>query len=371
MKKTITLFLFLSGISLGYAQKVPDKKLLIETSGKEYEYLMLEIDGKNGINEFQATKRTDGIWQFMIPDSVYEFHRWMRLSGINHSLVYRFHLTKEDSTSFGNYSFIPNEIRELNYISTDSITLPVLKNGMVTEENRRMDCYRFDSQDKEFEAYTAFIKSPVEAETIKPYGDTHAAVSRVYLSLQRMDKDKLSAVFDCLSDRQKQSLLGKEIGQFLTMKFPIIQLPSVQNSGLRPVVDSSNQFTLVIFSASWCVPCRKEIPLLKEIYRDLHPQGLDMVYISMDEAETKNDWIQLMKEESIPWNSFIAATQLDKIKKLFPHITYPTSFLVLPDGTFSQIEIRDKEKRKKLYSIVANPSTIQQSGADSTHRINF
>lgn len=358
MMKVIILFLFLSVFSLDYAQRVPDKKLLIAPA-KEYEQLTLEVNSRSGIARFQATRRTDGVWQFMIPDSMYERHSWMRLSGSNHSLTNYIQIAKEANVYFGNYSFVPDEVRILNYISTDSITLPVLKNGAVIEENRRMDYYQTDNQDEEFEAYTALLKSPVMVGTIMPYRDTHVAVSRIYLSMQSMGKDELSAVFDCLSDRQKQSLLGKEIEHYLAMNFPSLQLPSASNGVLRPVIAAPGKFTLVIFSASWCTPCRKEIPLLKEIYKDLHPQGLDMVYIAMDEPETTKDWMQLMKEKSIPWNSFIAATYLEKVRALFPHMAYPTSFLVLPDGTFSRIEIRQEQERERLYSTVAGSATVQ------------
>lgn len=132
--------------------------------------------------------------------------------------------------------------------------------------------------------------------------------------------------------------------------FPTIELPSAKDGVLQPVTILGKGYTLVVFSASWCRPCRDEIPLLKDIYRDLHPQGLDIVYISMDEPATVGNWAKLMEDESIPWNSFMAATQMDAVKQLFPGIVYPTSFLVSPDGSFIRVEVR-KEK-EKLYSIL-------------------
>jgi cytochrome c biogenesis protein CcmG, thiol:disulfide interchange protein DsbE len=41
---------------------------------------------------------------------------------------------------------------------------------------------------------------------------------------------------------------------------------------------------LVNFWATWCVPCRKEMPILDAFYRRYHEQGLELIGISVDFA---------------------------------------------------------------------------------------
>ncbi len=41
---------------------------------------------------------------------------------------------------------------------------------------------------------------------------------------------------------------------------------------------------LVNYWATWCAPCRKEMPKLDAFYRRYHGQGLEMIGISVDEA---------------------------------------------------------------------------------------
>lgn len=42
---------------------------------------------------------------------------------------------------------------------------------------------------------------------------------------------------------------------------------------------------LVNYWATWCAPCRKEMPILDSFYRRYHAQGLEMIGISADRPQ--------------------------------------------------------------------------------------
>ncbi|MFA6248078.1 MAG: TlpA disulfide reductase family protein [Mucilaginibacter sp.] len=71
----------------------------------------------------------------------------------------------------------------------------------------------------------------------------------------------------------------------------------------KPVFDSTAKINMLVFWASWCGPCRKEIPNLKEIYLKYHNKGLSITNISLDNNEKK--WQNALAVEKMPWKQLI------------------------------------------------------------------
>jgi thiol-disulfide isomerase/thioredoxin len=56
---------------------------------------------------------------------------------------------------------------------------------------------------------------------------------------------------------------------------------------------------LVDFWATWCMPCREELPRLKRIYDRYHDDGLEVIGVSLDTSKDKvSDFV---KREGISW----------------------------------------------------------------------
>lgn len=61
----------------------------------------------------------------------------------------------------------------------------------------------------------------------------------------------------------------------------------------------SGQYNMVEFWASWCGPCRYEIPHLRHVYEAYGKDGLNMVSVSLDDKDEA--WKEALKEENMKW----------------------------------------------------------------------
>ena len=96
------------------------------------------------------------------------------------------------------------------------------------------------------------------------------------------------------------------------------------------------KYVLVDFWASWCGPCRAEIPNIKDVYAKFHGENFDILSVAVwDEVD---DTIEAAKELGIEWNQIINAqkipTDIYGIEGI-PHI-----ILFGPDGTILKRGLR-------------------------------
>lgn len=81
-------------------------------------------------------------------------------------------------------------------------------------------------------------------------------------------------------------------------------LPKLEDlNGLKKeILEKKSNKHLVIFWASWCGPCLKEIPLLKEIYTKQKGK-VDFVSISID--TNKEAWRNAVQKQKMPWKQLL------------------------------------------------------------------
>ncbi|MDE0178538.1 MAG: TlpA disulfide reductase family protein [Gammaproteobacteria bacterium] len=64
---------------------------------------------------------------------------------------------------------------------------------------------------------------------------------------------------------------------------------------------SNSRYLLLEFWASWCGPCRMEIPHMKQAYARFKDKGFDIVSFTVDEE--REDWVEASEEEELPWHN--------------------------------------------------------------------
>ena len=60
------------------------------------------------------------------------------------------------------------------------------------------------------------------------------------------------------------------------------------------------KYVLIDFWASWCGPCRGENPNVVAMYKELHPKGLEILSVSLD--NDKEAWLKAIQDDQLTWN---------------------------------------------------------------------
>ena len=110
---------------------------------------------------------------------------------------------------------------------------------------------------------------------------------------------------------------------------------------------TENQYTLIDFWASWCGPCRAEMPNVVDAYNKYHDKGFEVVGISLD--EDKKAWVAAIDKLQMPW------PQLSDLKGwqcegavLYKIQAIPSNLLVDQQGKIVAKNLREEALQNKL-----------------------
>jgi thiol-disulfide isomerase/thioredoxin len=117
-------------------------------------------------------------------------------------------------------------------------------------------------------------------------------------------------------------------------------------------VMKKNKYVLVELWASWCAPCRAEIPHMKRAYEAFNKKGFEIVSFSLDEK--RKAWEKASNEENIPWiNTSDLKGYESPVAKMFATPAVPANWLVeASTGKIIAIHVRGKALDHKLEELL-------------------
>ena len=114
---------------------------------------------------------------------------------------------------------------------------------------------------------------------------------------------------------------------------------------------AKNKYTLIDFWASWCGPCRMEMPNVVAAYKEYHKKGFGIVGVSLDrDAEA---WKKGIKDLGMTWDHMSDVKFWDcEGAKLYGVNSIPATVLVAQDGTIVARNVRGAAIKEKLAELL-------------------
>ena len=211
-------------------------------------------------------------------------------------------------------------------------------------------------QDSAKAATCAFLK-----DFITRNSDNLAGVVALDESLSQFDNPTIEGLVASISDKMKATTQGQTMLEHANVikrtaqGAPFADVTLMDADGrdhqLSEYLGKGN-YTLLEFWASWCGPCRGSIPHLKQLYGLYHPQGFDIVSVSMD---TDNKaWHKALDEEKMKWTQLICKDGFGQVAKTYNFNGIPYCVLIGPKGEIVETNCRDARLDRQMVKLYGN-----------------
>lgn len=162
-------------------------------------------------------------------------------------------------------------------------------------------------------------------------------------------------IYNSFPEEVKNSFYGKKVQMEIWPELAVA--PVVKQFVLKTAdgkemnfakLAEGKKYVLLDFWASWCGPCRREIPNVKKAYEQFKDKGFEVVSISIDQKEA--DWKKALDEEKLPWPNFRDNAVADQFKVK----SVPTVYLCDAEGNIiaANEELREDGLINKLTELL-------------------
>lgn len=135
-----------------------------------------------------------------------------------------------------------------------------------------------------------------------------------------------------------------------SMAAPEITLPDPTGK-TRSLSSLKGKYVLIDFWASWCAPCKSEMPNVIAAYNKYKNKGFTIFSVSLD--EDKNEWQKGIKTLGMPWPDQVNE-QLgwkSQLSQLYQFDGIPYTVLLNPEGKIIGTNLRGQKLQDKLAQI--------------------
>jgi peroxiredoxin len=112
---------------------------------------------------------------------------------------------------------------------------------------------------------------------------------------------------------------------------PDFRVKELGSDRYKTLADYKGKVVLFNIWATYCEPCKQEIPTLEKLYKQYGDSGLKMVAVSIDDAVSEDSIAHYVKNFGITFE--VLHDPSHKIEQIYQATGYPETFIIGPEGT--------------------------------------
>ena len=184
--------------------------------------------------------------------------------------------------------------------------------------------------------------------------NTIPGIYALSVNMNQMPREMVRERFDRFNETYQNHVLGKAVAAHLENvervmegKYaPDFSLPTAENDTIS-LHKMTGKVKLVDFWASWCGPCRQEMPNLVKLYKHYQTKGLEILGVSIDDKA--DAWKKACFEEGITWKSVRTPEgRMSPILQTYNIKSIPYTVLLDDDNRIVAVNLRGKDLENKI-----------------------
>lgn len=208
------------------------------------------------------------------------------------------------------------------------------------------------------EAYTRFLVSfrELAISGIRQNMDNPLGLHLFHVALSNLEDSDLDSILLNANSNFRSDPVVKMVSRQLVFSTKVgIGKPFVDLTMRRPdatpvsLSDYAGKgcYVLIDFWASWCAPCMRAIPGLKDCYEKFHRKGFEIVGVSLD--KDAQAWNAAIKSQKISWPqmSDLAGWQSQAVS-VYSFSSIPHTVLLDPRGVIIAKDLLNEDLKGKL-----------------------
>lgn len=133
------------------------------------------------------------------------------------------------------------------------------------------------------------------------------------------------------------------IGPQIGLRAPDFTLQTLDGQTLH-LADLAGRPVVISYWATWCIPCKAELPILERIYKEYQQQGLAIISVNATDQDTVEDVQSLVAELGMTFPVLLDSSK--DFASTYQAIFFPTTVFIDASGVIRHIQLGDSSEAK-------------------------